>query len=114
MHNPSSFTETELNRQLATCVLVCNSCVRVDTKLKSDNPDELALLCGLQSLGCVIESTVDKTVTIRMGDAVEKWTVLKVVAFTSDRKRMSVVVHNEATKAIFMYTKVTMKVLSNH
>lgn len=102
----STFTNQEKNRQFTTCVLLCNSCVRVGNKLKSDNPDELALLFGVQSLGGVIQTNEDKSIMLRLGEMTEKWTVLKTLPFTSDRKRMSVVVQNEATQTIRVYVKV--------
>lgn len=80
--------------------------MRVENGLKSDNPDELALLYGIQSMGAVIETKVDKTVTLRFGENVEHWTILRVIAFSSDRKRMSVIAQNDDTKEIRVFTKV--------
>ena len=74
--------------------------------MKSDNPDELALVYGVYSLGAVIESKEDKSVCIRFGSTREKWNILKIIPFSSDRKRMSVIVENDATKEIKLFIKV--------
>lgn len=77
--------------------------------MKSDNPDELALLYGIQSMGAVMVTKVDKSITLRFGDNVEHWTILRVIAFSSDRKRMSVIAQNDDSKEIRVFTKVLIR-----
>lgn len=81
----------------------------MENVLKSDNPDELALLYGIQSMGAMIERKVDKSVTLRFGENVEHWTILRVIAFSSDRKRMSVIAQNDDSKDIRIFTKVLIR-----
>ena len=95
-----------IQHDLLVCILLCNSCVKGENTLKSDNPDELALVYGAYSLGAVIESKEDKSVCIRFGSTREKWNILKIIPFSSDRKRMSVIVENDATKEIKLFIKV--------
>lgn len=76
-------------------------------KLCSDNPDEVALLYGIRELGSVIVQKSDETVVLRMnGGEAEEWKLLRVNAFSSERKCMSVVAKNEKHGVIRVYVKV--------
>ena len=93
--------------ELKRCVLLCNSCVLDKGVLFSDNPDEVALLRGMRECGSVLLRKHDEEVEIRVGGGQpETWRVLRVNAFSSDRKRMSVAAKNLATGAIRIYSKV--------
>ncbi len=89
------------------CILLCNSCVLSEGKLCSDNPDEVALLYGVRELGSVIVQKSDETVVLRVnGGEAEEWKLLRVNAFSSERKCMSVVAKNEKHGVIRVYVKV--------
>ena len=76
-------------------------------KLCSDNPDEVALLYGVRELGSVIVQKSDETVVLRVnGGEAEEWKLLRVNAFSSERKCMSVVAKNEKHGVIRVYVKV--------
>ena len=93
-----------LEVELERCVLLCNSCVLDRGVLFSDNPDEVALLRGARESGSVLH---DEKVEICVGGGQpEAWRLLRVIAFSSDRKRMSVVAKNEKTGVIRVYAKV--------
>ena len=96
-----------LEVELERCVLLCNSCVLDRGVLFSDNPDEVALLRGARESGSVLLQKHDEKVEIRVGGGQpEAWRLLRVIAFSSDRKRMSVVATNEKTGVIRVYAKV--------
>lgn len=96
-----------LEVELERCVLLCNSCVLDRGVLFSDNPDEVALLRGARESGSVLLQKHDEKVEIRVGGGQpEAWRLLRVIAFSSDRKRMSVVAKNEKTGVIRVYAKV--------
>lgn len=96
-----------LEAELERCVLLCNSCVLDRGVLFSDNPDEVALLRGARESGSVLLQKHDEKVEIRVGGGQpEAWRLLRVIAFSSDRKRMSVVAKNEKTGVIRLYAKV--------
>ena len=76
-------------------------------KLCSDNPDEIALLYGIRALGSVIVQKSDERVVLRVnGGEKEEWRLLRVNAFSSERKCMSVVAKNERYGVIHVYVKV--------
>lgn len=70
---------------------------------ESPSPDETALLNGLRSSGVWLVSRSKDQLKIRLEGKEETWELLKVFEFSSDRKRMSVVVRNE--RGIFLYCK---------
>ena len=93
--------------EFVRCILLCNSCVLSEGKLCSDNPDEVALLYGVRELGSVIVQKSDETVVLRVnGGEAEEWKLLRVNAFSSERKCMSVVAKNEKHGVIRVYVKV--------
>ncbi|OAO16472.1 phospholipid-transporting atpase [Blastocystis sp. ATCC 50177/Nand II] len=102
----SDRTPKMLEVELERCVLLCNSCVLDRGVLFSDNPDEVALLRGARESGSVLLQKHDEKVEIRVGGGQpEAWRLLRVIAFSSDRKRMSVVAKNEKTGVIRVYAK---------
>ena len=93
---------------MITCILLCNSCVKAKNSIKSDNPDELALLYGSQALNAVIESKIDKDIKIHIGSNVQEWSILRVFPFTSERKRMSVIAENKSSHKVYLFMKVSI------
>ncbi|CBK21933.2 uncharacterized protein [Blastocystis hominis] len=73
----------------------------------SGSPDELALLHGFKQLGGFILAKDETVVRLRLPRGGEEtWKIERVNAFSSERKRMSVVVRNGETGEIRLYMKV--------
>ncbi|RKP15323.1 hypothetical protein BJ684DRAFT_7178 [Piptocephalis cylindrospora] len=102
----------ELLREFCRCVALCHGTLPTlkdhmpslpEPTYESPSPDETALLNGLRSSGIWLVSRSKDQLRIRMEEREEIWELLKVFEFSSDRKRMSVVVRNE--RGIFLYCK---------
>lgn len=73
---------------------------------KSTSPDEDALVKAASEVGYVLKERTRDIVKIVIHDnKVEKYQVLHTLDFTSDRKRMSVILRNLENKEIILYTK---------
>ncbi|XP_050679810.1 probable phospholipid-transporting ATPase IA isoform X2 [Leptidea sinapis] len=98
-------------REFLTMLAVCHTVIpeRVDshTNYHAASPDERALVTGAASFGWVFETRTPQSVTISVseaGGARQQYCVLHVIAFTSTRKRMSVIVRTP-TGEIKLYCK---------
>ena len=93
---------------MITCILLCNSCVKAENSIKSDHPDELALLYGSQALNAVIASKIAQDIKLHTGSNVQEWSILRVFPFTSERKRMSVIAENKSSHKVYLFMKVSI------
>lgn len=96
---------------------VCHSCVAEKNKegsldYASASPDELALVKGASDMGFVFVNKTSKFIVIEnrylnKNDEkyTEEWELLAEIPFDSDRKRMSVIVKNEAAGKVLVYSK---------
>lgn len=88
-------------------MLLCNSSTMTKNGPNSGSPDELALLHGFKQLGGFILAKDETVVRLRLPRGGEEtWKIERVNAFSSERKRMSVVVRNGETGEIRLYMKV--------
>jgi len=74
----------------------------------AEGPDEEALVNGAAELGARLVSTEDgmfRMIFDHNPEVVEEFQILAVNKFTSDRKRMSVVVHETRTNSYWVYVK---------
>ncbi|XP_014356918.2 probable phospholipid-transporting ATPase IA isoform X4 [Papilio machaon] len=84
-------------REFLTMLAICHTVIPelVDGKINyhAASPDERALVMGAASFGYVFETRTPEGVVVRLGAAgPASFSVLHVLAFTSARKRMSVIV----------------------
>ncbi|XP_052793334.1 probable phospholipid-transporting ATPase IA isoform X2 [Mya arenaria] len=89
-------TATEI-REFLTLLAVCHTVVperNPDNTInyQASSPDEGALVKGAKQLGFVFSTRTPDAVTVDVFGKEERYEVLNVLEFTSDRKRMSVVV----------------------
>lgn len=74
--------------------------------LQASSPDEIALVQFAESLDYFMELRDTQTLTIRnMAGKKEMFTILQDFPFTSERKRMGIIVRDEITKTIIFYLK---------
>ncbi|KAK6043321.1 hypothetical protein COOONC_19174 [Cooperia oncophora] len=104
---PSTKTGVQI-KELLTMMAVCHTVVPEDKDGKlsyqCSSPDEGALVRGAASQGFIFHTRKPNEVTLSVLGEDEKYEVLDVVEFTSDRKRMSVVVRDPSGR-IKLYTK---------
>jgi phospholipid-translocating ATPase len=111
-------------REFFTCIAVCHT-VLIDANRKhqekdhavssmgphgsiryqAQSPDEAALVTAAKDLGFAFLKREHEDVTCSILGAEEKFTVLNVLEFNSDRKRMSVIVRKNFTGEIVLYCK---------
>lgn len=89
---------------------VCNSVFTTkdqdgEVVYEASSPDELALLQGASKAGVVLSDKTQGNVHIRIGDKSEHWEILEEIPFTSERKRMSVIVRLPKSNKILLMTK---------
>ena len=68
----------------------------------------MALLQGLLAVGSRMTGRSDTNIRLQLAgkEEEEDWSILKVNAFSSDRKRMGIIVRNGITKQIVLFMKV--------
>ena len=95
--------------EFVRCILLCNSIVIDKGCFKCDSPDELCLVSYCAHLNGSLLGKNGKEVTISVNGAKEEWVVDKELAFSSERKRMSVLARQPATGRFGIFSKVTMR-----
>jgi len=85
------------------CLCLCHDVVQIkikghpENKFTGSSQDEITFLEMCKDVGFAQMIERDQNhITIKVKETIEKYTVLRVEEFTSDRKRMSVVVRNES------------------
>jgi phospholipid-transporting ATPase len=88
---------------------LCNSVFPVSSndeiKYQGSSPDELALITGASNLGVKLIDKVDNMTFLKVLGTSETWETIIEVPFTSDRKRMSVVVRDPQSHKLILMTK---------
>ena len=91
-----------------TAIALTNECMikyeKDEIKYMCTSPDDLELVKTAKSQGYKLIETSVGTKTIKIGDKKFKYEILRVLGFSSKRKRMSIIVKNE--KGIRIYIKV--------
>ncbi|UJR35768.1 hypothetical protein I4U23_028516 [Adineta vaga] len=96
-HHPSKGHIREFLTLLATCHTVVpenkrNTDSLHDIVYQASSPDEYALVSAVKEMGVVFFSRTPDSVVINFRGQEEKYEILNVLEFSSDRKRMSVIV----------------------
>ena len=118
-------TKDSLIHEFMLCLCLCNSVI-IDTKEKEksgkinyqgSSPDEIALLYFARSQNYILKNRdIDKTITLEINKEDKKYVLLNTLEYSSERKRMSVIIKNPEGK-IFLYIKgadsVIEKLLNN-
>ena len=103
----------ELINEFMLCLSLCNT-VLIDTKKKqesgeidyqSSSPDEKALVCFARSQGYILTNrALDDTITLEINGEEKYFKLLNTLEYSSERKRMSVVIKTPSNRYI-VYTK---------
>ena len=84
---------------------MCHTVVVVDNVLRSESPDELALVSAAEQLGCKFLGRYNNLLLLLFHGKELKFEYLGIIYFDSDRKRMSVVVRDCDNNKTFILTK---------
>ena len=95
--------------QFIEAMALCHT-VMIDKRsgeFQASSPDELALVNSAKLLGCsFVSRTLEKIeIQVQETDLKKTFNLKAVIEFTSERKRMSVVLENDQNKKIFILTK---------
>eukprot|EP01132_Coremiostelium_polycephalum_P001453 gene1453-1831_t len=106
------------NLEFFTVMAICNTvipeienddngvnCSATTIKYSSSSPDEIALVKGASSVGVNLSSRTPNSIGVNINGEEKVYSILNVLEFTSDRKRMSVVVREQNSSEIILYTK---------
>lgn len=95
---------------------ICHTIV-VDQRTKkynSSSPDELALVEGARKLGIEFKGRdQEKVITLGIKQRIHKFQLLNICEFSSERKRMSVIVKDLQSGKILLLTKGADSVIEN-
>ena len=113
--------DNKLVREFMTCLCLCNTIV-IDYKEKIKNgiinyqgssPDEVALVYFARSQNYILTNkTIDKIITLEINNKEKNYKLLNILEYSSERKRMSVIVENSEGK-IIVYTKGADSIIVN-
>ncbi|KAM9325142.1 phospholipid-transporting ATPase IC-like [Gastrophryne carolinensis] len=94
----------EFFRAIALCHTVMVDGSKEGVTYKSTSPDEEALVTAGKNFGYVFLSRTQETITISEMGTVRTYSILALMDFTSDRKRMSILVRSDEGK-VKLYSK---------
>jgi magnesium-transporting ATPase (P-type) len=96
-----------------TLMAVCHTVFPIDDpdnakqpRYQAASPDELALVQGSANMGFVFKGKTNlMIITQHRDESPQEWEYLAVIPFTSDRKRMSIVVREPGTGRLLLLSK---------
>lgn len=101
----SSLLDSPFVTSMAVCHSVITETVGGELVYQGSSPDEIALLNGLKQMGCKFVGRRPREVRIEVLGAERVYELLALIEFTSTRKRMSVLVRDEASGDMRLITK---------
>ena len=105
--NPDKNNTFNYINEFWTALALTNECMikyeKDEIKYMCTSPDDLELVKTAKSQGYKLIETSIYTKTLKIGDKRYKYEILKVLGFSSERKRMSIIVKNES--GIKLYIK---------
>lgn len=114
----SVFSESKMKKDLPervktsiTALALCHNVTPTKDDLgninyQASSPDEIALVKFTESVGVTLHARDMHSITLKNpNDELETYTVLNIFPFTSETKRMGIVVRDDATQKIYFYMK---------
>jgi phospholipid-transporting ATPase len=81
---------------ICLCIATCNTIIRgQDSKYHAESPDEIALILGIEQFNCFIENRGLNDCAINIFGNLEKFEILALNKFSSDRRCMSVLLKRQ-------------------
>ena len=104
---------SKLIRDLITSMVLCNNVTPTDNGYQASSPDEIALVKFAESLNMVLTHRTDKTIQLRdAANNIEDFEVLANFPFSSDTKRMGIILKNKKHNHIIFYLKGAENVMT--
>jgi phospholipid-translocating ATPase len=103
--------ETYMIRDMVTALAVCHNVTPVqnnegERELQASSPDEVALVKFVESLGYFLVKRDQRLITIKNKiDEIEEYEILECFPFSSDSKRMGIIVRFRKNGMILFYCK---------
>ena len=110
-HLHSGHRNADTIEKFLTSMAVCHTVIpeRTSTpghiEYQAQSPDEAALVSAAKAFDYVFSDREADKITVTIDGKDSRWTVLNVLAFTSSRKRMSVIVRERRSGKIMLYCK---------
>src|SRR5690606_36132562 len=114
----SIFSDVKLNKGLpqkirdtVTALALCHNVTPTIDNLgninyQASSPDEIALVKFTESVGVTLFHRDLYTISLRTpNNSIETYSILNIFPFTSETKRMGIILRNDATKKIYFYMK---------
>lgn len=99
-------TNKQAMADFCRCLITCHTVVREKTgQYRAESPDELALVEAVGNYGCNLLERGSKDMIVEQLGERKNYEVLAVNPFNADRKRMSVLIRDVATKQYFIMCK---------
>ena len=106
-------SKTGLINEFMLCLTLCNTVI-IDNKereksgninYQGSSPDEISLVYFARSQNYILtDRSIDKTITLNINNEEKYFTLLNTLEYSSERKRMSVIIKNPEGK-IILYSK---------
>ena len=104
---------SKLIRDCITSMVLCNNVTPTENGYQASSPDEIALVQFAESLKMVLTHRSDKTIQLKDAcDNIEEFDVLANFPFSSDKKRMGIILRNKKYKHIIFYLKGAENVMT--
>ena len=104
---------SKLIRDLITSMVLCNNVTPTDNGFQASSPDEIALVKFAESLNMVLTHRTDKTIQLRdAANNMEDFDILANFPFSSDTKRMGIILRNKKHNHIIFYLKGAENVMT--
>ena len=110
------FSKSEMSQQIIMskefwyALSIGNECMTIEDKsgnisYNGLSPDDIELVKAASKQGFTLLKSPNDQKIIRVDGKIEKYNILNLIGFTSDRKRMSIIVQMEGSDEIKMYMK---------
>ena len=97
---------SKLIRDCITSMVLCNNVTPTDNGYQASSPDEIALVKFAETLKMVLTHRTDKNIKLKDAcDNIEDFEILANFPFSSDTKRMGIILRNKKYKHIIFYLK---------
>jgi phospholipid-translocating ATPase len=96
----------DLMNALALCHNVTPTIEGEERVLQASSPDEIALVKFVESVGLLLHERTLTTISLKTPiDTIENYEILSIFPFTSDTKRMGIIIQNIETQEITFFAK---------
>ena len=104
---------SKIIRDVITAMVLCNNVTPTENGYQASSPDEIALVKFAESLNMVLSHRSDKLIQIKdSADNIETFEILANFPFSSETKRMGIILKNKKHNHIIFYSKGAENVMT--